>query len=51
LFTEGPGTVVMATLPWVLIPSTLVPLWLLIHLTIARRLREAPRRHSLAPAM
>jgi len=50
LFTEGPGTVVMATLPWVLIPSTLVPLWLLIHLTIAWRLRSAPAGRSFALA-
>ena len=42
LFTEGPGTVVMATLPWVIIPTTLVPLWLLVHLTVARRLRSVP---------
>jgi len=30
LFTGGPGTSVMATLPWVIIPTTLVPLWLLV---------------------
>jgi len=50
LFTEGPGTVVMATLPWVMIPSILVPLWLLVHLTIARRMRAAPAHHPLALA-
>jgi hypothetical protein len=50
LFTEGPGTVVMATLPWVMAPTILVPLWLLVHLTIARRLRAAPSLHPLALA-
>ena len=50
LFTEGPGNVVMATLPWILIPTTLVPLWLLVHLTIAWRLRSAPAKHPLALA-
>jgi hypothetical protein len=50
LFTEGPGAVVMATLPWVVIPTILVPLWLLIHLTIARRLRSAPAQHPFALA-
>jgi len=50
LFTGGPGTVVMATLPWVVIPTILVPLWLLIHLTIARRLRSASAQHPFALA-
>jgi hypothetical protein len=50
LFTGGPGTVVMATLPWMMIPTILVPLWLLVHLTIARRLRAAPSQHPLALA-
>jgi len=50
LFTEGPGNVVMATLPWILIPTTLVPLWLLVHLTIAWRLRAAPALQPLALA-
>ena len=50
VFTEGPGTVVMSTLPWVLIPTTLVPLWLLVHLTIAWRLRSLPVQRPLALA-
>jgi len=50
LFTEGPGTVVMATLPWVMIPTILVPLWLLVHLTIARRLSSVATEHKLALA-
>jgi hypothetical protein len=41
IFTEAPGTDAMGTLPWVLIPTTLVPLFLLTHLVIAVRLRES----------
>jgi hypothetical protein len=39
LFTEAPGTLAMGTLPWVVIPTLLVPLYLMTHLTIATRLR------------
>jgi hypothetical protein len=39
LFTEGSGTVVMTTLPWILAATFLVPLYLLTHVTIAARLR------------
>ena len=49
-FTEGPGTSVMATLPWVIIPTVLVPLWLLVHLTVAWRLRSLTAEHPLALA-
>ena len=44
VFTEGPGTAAMTTLPWIIVPAILVPLYLLIHLTIAAKLR------SLQPA-
>jgi len=39
LFTEEPGTAAMAQLPWMMIPTMLVPIYLLIHLTIATKLR------------
>ncbi len=39
VFTEAPGTVAMGTLPWVAIPSFLVPLFLLTHLAVVARLR------------
>jgi len=39
VFTEAPGTNAMGTLPWVIIPAILVPLFLLTHLAIAVRLR------------
>jgi hypothetical protein len=40
VFTEGPGTLAMTTLPWIMVPAMLVPLYLLIHLTIAAKLRS-----------
>jgi hypothetical protein len=43
VFTEGPGTAVMAQLPWMMIPTMLVPLYLLVHLTIATKLRALHR--------
>ena len=48
LFTEAPGTLAMATLPWVVIPTLLAPLYLMTHLTIAMRLRL--RSTSILPA-
>jgi hypothetical protein len=41
VFTEGPGTLAMTTIPWVFIPAMLVPIFLLVHFTIATRLRTA----------
>jgi hypothetical protein len=40
VFTEGPGILAMTTLPWIMVPAMLVPLYLLIHLTIAAKLRS-----------
>lgn len=42
LFTEGPGTVVMGTLPWIFVPAMLVPVDLLVHIVIIAKLRSAP---------
>jgi hypothetical protein len=39
LLREAPGTLAMGTLPWVGVPTLLVPLYLMTHLTIAARLR------------
>ena len=39
IFTEGPGTLAMTHLPWIMIPTMLVPIYLLIHLTVATKLR------------
>ncbi len=40
LFMEAPGTAAMGVLPWVGIPTLLVPLYLMTHLAIAARLRS-----------
>src|SRR5712691_11415690 len=41
-FTEGPGTQIMGTLPWVLVPALLVPVDLLVHFAIAAKLKSVP---------
>lgn len=46
VFTAEPGTAVLGSLPWTLIPALLVPLYLMIHLTIAVQLRTENVRHS-----
>jgi hypothetical protein len=41
----------MTSLPWVMVPTLLVPLFLLIHLTIAVRLRTwRPTPYAVAMA-
>ncbi|MGB6087921.1 MAG: hypothetical protein WBG26_00375, partial [Candidatus Binataceae bacterium] len=42
LFFEAPGTLAMSGFPWVMVPSLLVPLYLVIHLAIAAKLRSSP---------
>jgi hypothetical protein len=44
VFTEGVGTTTMGELPWTLVPSMLVPLYLLVHLVIAAKLRAMAGR-------
>jgi hypothetical protein len=48
VFTAEPGTLAMTTLPWILVPSILVPIYLLVHLTIAMKLRASPRLSTAA---
>lgn len=43
VFTEGPGTTAMTALPWIMVPTMLVPLYFLIHLTVGAKLRSAAR--------
>jgi hypothetical protein len=43
VFTEGPGTGAMGALPWIMIPTMLVPIYLLVHFTIAAKLRSEER--------
>jgi Na+/pantothenate symporter len=38
-FSEGPGTLVMGTLPWILVPAMLVPVGFLVHVVIMAKLR------------
>jgi hypothetical protein len=48
---EAPGTALMGTLPWLLIPGFLVPLYLLTHLAVFAQLASArTRQKSSAPA-
>jgi hypothetical protein len=41
LFFESPGMQVMTTLPWLLVPAALVPIFFLIHIAISKRLKTA----------
>jgi hypothetical protein len=41
VFAQGPGTSAMGTLPWVMVPAMLVPLYFFIHFTIAVKLRKS----------
>jgi len=50
VFTDGPGTLAMTTVPWVFVPAMLVPIFFLIHLAIATRLRTAAQAGHLAIA-
>ena len=43
VFVQEPGTLAMSMLPWVGVPTILVPLYLLTHVVIAARLRSAKR--------
>src|SRR5262249_4856798 len=46
VFPEEPGTLAMSTLPWILVPGAVVPIYLLIHQTIAAKLRASARVHA-----
>jgi hypothetical protein len=50
VFIEGPGTQAMTTVPWVFVPAMLVPIFFLIHLAIAARLRTTPQARHVAMA-
>jgi hypothetical protein len=51
LFFGEPGLTVMTQLPAVIVPTILVPIYLLIHLTIAYRLGRAPARQAAHAAI
>lgn len=50
VFTEEPGTQTMTALPWAFVPAMLVPIFLLVHVAIATKLRAAMRAGRLAVA-
>lgn len=47
IFAGEPGTSAMGTLPWVMIPTLLVPLFFLAHATIAVKLASGRRHESV----
>lgn len=51
VFTEGPGTAVMGAFPSIIVPTMLVPLYLLIHFAIAVKLiSEGRASRAVVPA-
>jgi hypothetical protein len=50
VFTAEPSTRIMGELPWVFIPTVLVPMWLLVHLAIAAKLYAGVPRGKQATA-
>jgi hypothetical protein len=51
VFTEGPGTQAMFSVPWVFVPAMLVPIFLFVHFAIAAKLRSLARTtHAVAMA-
>ncbi len=46
IFFGEPGLTAMTQLPSVIVPTILVPIYLLMHLTVAYRLRQAPAREA-----
>ncbi len=48
VFMTEPGTAAIATLPWIMIPTLLVPFYLIVHFVVAARLvtRPAVRAHA-----
>jgi hypothetical protein len=51
VFFGEPGLAAMTQLPSVIVPTILVPIYLLVHLTIAYRLGHAPARHAAHAAI
>jgi hypothetical protein len=50
VFIEGPGTEAMTTLPWAFVPAMLVPIFLLVHVAIAAKLRAVAQPGRLVVA-
>ncbi|HEX7966898.1 MAG TPA: hypothetical protein VF502_01670 [Stellaceae bacterium] len=50
VFTDAPGTLAMTKLPWLFVPSMIVPMLLMVHLTIAAKLGSAKATAAVAMA-
>jgi hypothetical protein len=50
VFHDGPGTAAMGELPWIMIPALLVPVYLMVHLTIAAMIRSHSSERHMAAA-
>jgi len=50
LFAAEPGSGIMTTLPWIIIPCFLVPALAFVHLTVLWRLREPGSDRAARPA-
>lgn len=50
IFTEEPGTLLMTTVPGIVVPGMLVPIFLFAHFAIAAKLQAARRVHRPALA-
>jgi hypothetical protein len=49
VFRDEPGTTAMGLLPWIMIPAILVPIYLVVHVTIAAKIRShSPERRMAA---
>lgn len=46
IFDVGSGSTAISILPWSLIPTVLVPFYLIVHAILFVQLRQAPRQHS-----
>jgi hypothetical protein len=51
VFFGEPGLTAMTQLPLVIVPTILVPIYLLLHLTVAYRLAQAPARQAAHAAI
>ena len=50
VFFDAPGTQAMTTLPWLFAPAMLVPIYFLVHVAIAAKLKTAAEASRLAVA-
>jgi hypothetical protein len=51
MFFDEPGSAILATLPWILVPAVLVPVDLFVHALIAAKLAGVARGAAAVPAL